>query len=144
MKITLKNFQSRTRIDPALIRKAAAAAIATLGLDKPLSQIHLCFVSDKMIKTLNQRYLAGKTATDVLAFDISRGPKAAIFADIIISVDTAKRNARMFSTSINHELCLYAVHGILHLSGYADLTAAQRKRMDKKAAGILAVSGINP
>ena len=143
MKITVKNFQKKNAIRQPLIRKAASAAIAAQGLDKPSGHINLCFVSNKMIRALNWRYLARENPTDVLAFDIRRNSKEAVFADIVISVDTAKINARMFSTSLSHELCLYAIHGILHLSGYDDKTAAQKKRMDKRAVYILAISGIN-
>ncbi|MDP2906223.1 MAG: rRNA maturation RNase YbeY [Candidatus Omnitrophota bacterium] len=137
MKITVKNFQKQTKVVSVPVKKAVNAALSALGLHSPAGQISIYFVGDKMIKALNSRYLGHNRATDVLAFDVRRAPNDGLLADIVISVDTAKRNARIFSTSLSHELCLYAVHGILHLSGYDDKTAAQRKRMQKKSETIL-------
>lgn len=96
-----------------------------------------CFVSDKQIKELNLLYLGKSEPTDVLAFDESDKEKDRLLADIAISCDTAARNARIYQTSVLYELCLYAVHGILHLSGYDDKTPTQRIRMQNKAEKIL-------
>jgi probable rRNA maturation factor len=72
--------------------------------------------------------------TDVLAFDLSApGAVRVLLADIIISADTAARNAKIFHTTPLYELYLYVVHGVLHLLGYDDKTKAQRKLMHKKA-----------
>lgn len=137
MKITIKNFQKKIVVRPAAIKKAVNAALSAQGLNRSIGSINLCFVGDSLIRKLNSKYLCHDRTTDVLAFDLGRAPKEGILADIVISVDTANRNARKFCVSLSHELCLYAVHGILHLCGYDDKTAAQRKRMNKRADSIL-------
>ena len=55
-----------------------------------------------------------------------------MFADIVISTDTAIRNAKIFKTTQLNELYLYVVHGVLHLLGYDDRTQKQRQIMQKK------------
>jgi len=78
------------------------------------------FTDDNGIRRLNSRFKGRKSATDVLAFDTG---------DIAISVDTAKRNARRFGNTLSGELKLCMVHGILHLCGYDDTSAPERKVM---------------
>lgn len=95
-------------------------------------------MNDKRIRGLNLKYKHRDLPTDVLAFDISETKSAAdLFADIIVSCDTAVRNARIFKTSPRYEVYLYVVHGLLHLIGYDDKNAKQRKVMDEKCVRIL-------
>lgn len=71
--------------------------------------------------------------TDVLAFDFTQPlNKNRIFADIVISTDTACRNAKIFKTTYLYELNLYLIHGVLHLLGYDDRTQSQIQLMHKK------------
>jgi probable rRNA maturation factor len=85
---------------------------------------------------LNLKYLGKNRATDVMAFDISKN-KAKILADIVISGDTAVKNSKEFKTSSLYEAYLYVIHGVLHILGYDDETAQQRKIMEYKAQRIL-------
>jgi len=56
---------------------------------------------------------------------------------VVISVDTAKRNAKLYGTDLKKEITLYTVHGILHLSGFKDTTTLERKEMQRKEEDIL-------
>lgn len=70
---------------------------------------------------MNAEYLKENKPTDVLAFNLSSGEKPGeILGDIIVSVDTAGRNSRIYNTSPGYELMLYSIHGCLHLLGYDD------------------------
>jgi probable rRNA maturation factor len=60
------------------------------------------------------------------------GTKNKINVDIIISTDTAIRNAKIFKTSPSFETENYVVHGLLHTLGYDDLTKKQKALMTKK------------
>jgi len=92
-------------------------------------------LDDENIKRLNKRFLGSDFPTDVLAFPY-KGSKeksgSVLWADIAISTDTAIKNSRYFKTSVNQELCLYIIHGILHILGFDDNTASQRQRMEKE------------
>jgi len=69
-----------------------------------------------------------------LSFDLRERPgrRAGTSADVVVSTDTAAANALIFKTSPAYELNLYVIHGILHLLGYDDRSARQRKKMRQR------------
>ena len=88
---------------------------------------------DKAIRELNLKYAKIDAPTDVLAFNLSFGGKSKdLFADIVVSVDTAIRQAREFKTTPAYELNLYSIHGILHILGYDDHNFKDKKKMRQK------------
>lgn len=93
-------------------------------------------VDDRQIRKLNLRYRGCGAATDVLSFDYSEN-KREISADIVVSTQTALRNARIFKTTPLYEMYLYIIHGLLHILGYDDETAKQKKIMSDKSEQIL-------
>jgi probable rRNA maturation factor len=137
VKITIKNLQSKVHLNSQAIVETVRRVLLSEG-SKKTGEINLLFVSDKRIIKFNRKYLDKNNPTDVIAFDLS-GPlyPGKIFADIVISVDRAVDNAKIFGTSALFELCLYAAHGVLHILGYDDRTLKQRQNMQKKAEYIL-------
>lgn len=132
MEIAIKNFQKKIPINPKKIKKAILDVLSQ-ERHKISGEITICFVNDSKIKALNLKYLHKNKPTDVLAFGMHRCPDSDyILADIIISTDTATRNAGLFKTSPLYELNLYAVHGLLHLLGYSDSNPQQRQLMQTK------------
>jgi len=97
----------------------------------PAAKVNIVFISDAEIKKINKKFHHSDTSTDVLAFDLGDE------LDIVISTDTAVKNAKIFHTSTKYELCLYAIHGLLHFLGYDDKTEKQRSVMHKRAEKIL-------
>ncbi len=87
-------------------------------------------------------YLGKNNPTDVIAFDLSSG-KERILSDIAISTDTAIRNSKIFRTTPLYELCLYVIHGVLHILGYDDRTQKERRIMQEKTNNILSKININ-
>jgi probable rRNA maturation factor len=55
-----------------------------------------------------------------------------LLGDVVISTQRAIAQAGKFHTTIEEEVCLYIVHGILHLLGYDDIAPANRRRMERK------------
>jgi probable rRNA maturation factor len=110
--------------------------LLTTNSSKTLSELTVCFVDDKAIRQLNRKYLGHNSATDVLTFDIST-TAGEITCDIIISTDTAIRNARIFQTTHSYEIKLYIIHGLLHLLGYRDRSPKQRQVMHRKERQVL-------
>jgi len=84
---------------------------------------------------LNYRFLGRPQPTDVLCFDLSEGKT--LNADIVISIEQARQNARLFKTSASWEVRFYLIHGILHLMGFKDKRTRDRIRMQRKAMQIL-------
>jgi len=79
--------------------------------------IELILTTDEEIKKLNKEYRNKDKATDVLSFPLENIP-AMPLGSIVISVDTAKRGAEEFGHSVNNEIKLLFIHGLLHLLGY--------------------------
>ncbi len=103
-------------------------------------QVSFVFVSDAKMKTLNKKFLRHDFATDVLTFDWKEKSSAFdIDGEIIISVQTAKRNALKYDANVHGEILLYMIHGILHLCGFNDKSPAQIKRMRAKEKQLMAL-----
>lgn len=98
--------------------------------ERTSAAISLVLCDDKTIHELNIRYLGHDYPTDVLSFPLSEGEP--LVGEIIISVETAERNAKRFRQTLEQELLRLAIHGTLHLLGYDDTTSQQRKRMRQK------------
>ncbi len=84
-------------------------------------EVSLVFTDDSHIEKLNKQYLGREGATDVISFylDDERTPDGKlILGDIVISVDTAERQAQEQGHSFTEELEMLIVHGMLHLLGY--------------------------
>ncbi len=98
------------------------------------AELSLVLVNDMYIRNLNWKYRRKDSATDVLAFPMrdSRRLSGVILGDVVISVETAAREAKKRKKDLQDELDLYFVHGILHLLGYDDEKPRARKKMKDK------------
>lgn len=139
--VFVHNRQRKIAVDGAALEKfareilPACADAAVRGLTnclRDLEEINVLLFSDKRIAQLHQQFMAIPGPTDVITFQ---------HGEICISVQTARRQAKRARTSLTHELRLYLVHGLLHLVGHDDRTAAGRARMEKLQEKILAGSG---
>lgn len=81
----------------------------------------MLLVDDAQIQELNANWRGIKSPTDVLSFNGDPFPGAAL-GDIVISVETAARQAEVHGHSREEELCLLAIHGGLHLLGFDDVS----------------------
>ncbi len=90
-----------------------------VGIDNIV--VNLLLTADKQIKKYNKKYLGCNTPTDVIAFSMIEDdviPNNNVLGDIIISLETVKRNSEKYNTGFKNELMLVVIHGILHLLGY--------------------------
>ena len=141
MKVIIKNFQKKIPINPRSIRKTVLNTLSLEGIKKS-GGITICFTNDKQMRELNLMYRGQYNPTDVISFDISESNKE-ILADIVISTDTAIRNAKIFKTTHFYELYLYVIHGILHILGYDDKNVIETKKMEKETNRILTALKLN-
>ena len=79
--------------------------------------IELILTTDEEIRKLNKTYRNKDKATDVLSFPLSNMPGMPL-GSIVISADTAKRVADDLGHSVEDEIKLLFIHGLLHLLGY--------------------------
>jgi probable rRNA maturation factor len=86
------------------------------------AELSLLFVSDLQIQALNRRYLRRDKPTNVLAFPMRDGEFPTLhphlLGDLVISVETAKRQSNRFGLDEMEMVILLIVHGVLHLIGY--------------------------
>jgi probable rRNA maturation factor len=115
--------------------------LAGLALDASRGYaLTLTVTDDEEMSRLARRFLGKRTPTDVLAFE-DGGPADAAggvhLGDVVISRDRAEEEARERGVAVEDELRLYALHGLLHILGYRDDTAARRARMFREQRAIL-------
>jgi len=86
------------------------------------AELSLLFVNDRQIQTLNRKYLRRDKPTNVLAFSMREGEFSTLhpylLGDLVISVETAKRQSNRFGLDGAEMVILLMVHGVLHLIGY--------------------------
>jgi probable rRNA maturation factor len=135
MPVVVANLQRRVRVSPARLRAVARRALAALG--RADRELHVTVVDDRRIRTLNARYLGSRRATDVLAFDLAAPGPGRLWGEVIVSAETAARQARRLRVPLAAELDLLVVHGLLHLAGYDDHDPREARRMHRRARRIL-------
>lgn len=103
-----------------------------------LEVINYIFTSDNYLLTINKEYLDHDTFTDVITFNQSTNPKL-LEADIYISIERIKKNAKKFNLPISDELHRVMIHGVLHLLGFTDKEDSEKAVMRKKENHYLAL-----
>ncbi|HAD10821.1 MAG TPA: rRNA maturation RNase YbeY [Saprospirales bacterium] len=96
---------------------------------KAFIEVQYIFCSDEKLREMNVEYLDHDYYTDVITFPYSDD---AVHGDVFISYDRVLDNAQQLQVPFEQELCRVLVHGVLHLSGYADKTEAEEKVMRGK------------
>ena len=119
----------------AEVGRMVRAAARTDG--QPNFEVALRLTTDAEIRALNRDYRGKDKPTDVLAFAQREGPGGglhpAVLGDIVISVDTARRQAKR---GLVVELLHLASHGLCHLLGYDHRDAAEERVMNARAAAL--------
>jgi len=148
MKLQIENSQSKIKIDKRMIRSTVLKIMKIL--DCADKEISLSFVDDEKIKQLNKQYLGKDKATNVLSFSLLEGEygniNPQILGDIIVSVETAQRDALYGKFTIDQEIDFLIIHGILHLLGYnhENTTEKETKKMRQKEKDLFnAINGCN-
>ena len=148
MKLQIENSQSKIKIDRRMIRSTVLNILT--ALDCADKEISLSFVDDEKIKQLNKQYLGKDKATNVLSFSLLEGEygniNPQILGDIIVSVETAQRDALYGKLTIDQEIDFLIIHGILHLLGYnhENTTEKETKIMRQKEKELFnAINGCN-
>ena len=137
MPVLLQNRQRAVAVNCAWLGRTAEAVLAAARVEA--AELSLTLVSDRRMRTLNQRYRKKDRTTDVLAFPLAvpYGPPLCkgrlggveskegdfqkppmLLGDVVISMETAKRQASELGHSLRDEVARLLVHGVLHLLGY--------------------------
>ena len=127
--------------------------------DERGSELSLSLVNDDTIRSLNRSYRGRDAATDVLSFPLEscdpervilspstplrinsveggRAPEPAVperlLGDVVISVETAKRQAAAYDAPLQLELYRLLIHGLLHLKGHDHMAVSERRVMQRE------------
>jgi rRNA maturation RNase YbeY len=123
---------------PGPKKKAAWLSLVIGHEGKSLSCLNVIFCTDAHLSRLNKKYLNHSTLTDILTFQYS-APLEPIEGDLFISIPRVKENARKFNVPFEQELSRVMVHGVLHLLGYSDKSAAEKTKMRLKEDAYLSL-----
>lgn len=132
--ILAQNSQSRPRVSLRSAKRRAKQILEILGCQD--CQLSLVLADDGFVASLNERFRGVQGATDVLSFP--QGPpdfpevKPKLLGDLVISTETALRQAEKVGHSLSEEMDLLITHGLLHLLGY-DHEASRRAAREMKA-----------
>jgi len=146
----------------ARLRKVVTAVL--VDEDVAAAELVIAIVDDAEIHRVNREHLAHDYPTDVISFLYSadqdlaeqgaadqpgrpstarrRGANLCIEGELVVSAETAAREAPRHKQSPASELELYVIHGLLHLAGYDDLTPAEKRIMRRREREITAL--VNP
>ena len=108
------------------------------------AELSVLLTDDRGIHRLNRQYRGKDRPTDVLAFELDgsghAGDRAPCLGDVVISLDTAARQAKAKRLSLLHEVRLLLAHGLLHLLGYDHARPVEKRRMDAMTRRLVAAA----
>jgi rRNA maturation RNase YbeY len=115
---------------PARAARSTALEVLRL-LDRAQAELSLALVGDAEIRKLNARYRGKDYATDVLSFPAGNESSAPVhlLGDVVISLDKTRAQAKERGRSVDEELAILLIHGIIHLLGYDHERSARDARI---------------
>jgi len=134
----------RPRFSTERIRTLATKMLDALGLAD--AELSVLLVDDAIIHVLNHKHRGKDSPTDVLAFPVDEKPvqdTPRVLGDVVISLETALRQARSRKRPLLPEVRFLLAHGLLHLVGYDHGTRIQKRRMDAAARRLVRAAGVS-
>jgi probable rRNA maturation factor len=120
-----------SHLDLLLLKKRACAILKMLEHEH--SELSIALVGDREIRELNREHRSLDRPTDVLSFSLIDGEwagfRGALLGDVVISTETAARQARKRHRSLDEETTRLLIHGVLHLLGHDHEQPEEHKRM---------------
>ena len=154
VKVYIKNNQNAVKI-PVKLRmliRRCCQAVLTYENFQGNAEVSVSFVDNKEIRQLNKIYRDKDKSTDVLSFplgengvyDVNNETGAYLLGDVVISMETAVKQANIYGHSLEREVGFLTVHSMLHLLGYDHETSAlDAAKMHEKEEMILESLGIS-
>jgi probable rRNA maturation factor len=146
-------------IDHQFLKQAICRVLSEEGVKE--ARISVAIVGDSQIHDVNRQFLGHDYPTDVISFRLdtqtadepvldeeyssdSTHSSPTFDGELVVSFETAAREASSHGWSPEAEMLLYVVHGLLHLCGYDDLTDEARPVMRRRERELLAIWGFCP
>ena len=138
MPVHMQSHVRRVTFDHARLDRLARAILSDVGAAS--AELGILLVGDRRMRGFNRQYRGKDRTTDVLAFAMREVPysSAQLLGDVVIAVPTAARQAKQGQRSLDEELTILLVHGILHLCGYDhERSENEARRMHRRERMIL-------
>ncbi len=154
LKVYVKNDQTEVKVPVGirlLIRRCCQAVLTTEGFEHN-AEVSVSFISNKEIRNLNKVYRNKDKETDVLSFPLMTDGKPeeidendfVMLGDVVISLETAVKQAAMYGHSLEREVGFLTVHSMLHLLGYDhEKSPLEERMMREKEEAVLEKLGIS-
>lgn len=154
VKVSIANRQKKTKIPTGarlLMKRCCHAVLAHEGFGRP-AEISISFTDDTGIRELNSSFRGKDAPTDVLSFplgengnyDLNNETGAALLGDIVISMERAMEQAKLYGHSLEREIGFLTVHSMLHLLGYDhEKSSLESEIMREKEEEILTELGLS-
>ena len=131
MALQIINGQKKLKTDLRRFRRSVRLILK--ALDCTDRELNIFLTDDAGIQVLNRDYLGKDKPTNVISFAMTEGDihiagEDAILGDVIISLETARRDAEKGGLSLEQELDFLMIHGILHLIGYDHIGSRSEAR----------------
>lgn len=133
------HYRNATRGSGIDGRALVATAKRLLGaIGEGDAALSLTLVGDAAIRDLNREHRGKDKATDVLSFPadppatIDGDAPERLLGDVVISVDTARRQAADYDAPLQREIERLLIHGLLHVVGHDHEEAGERRRMERE------------
>jgi len=120
--------EKEIKIKKSLLHKIVSSICGELDLN--IYSLEINFVSSETMISINKKYLNHNYSTDIITFDYSN-ERNNLDGEIFISINDASENSKKYHVTLNNEIFRLVTHGILHMTGYDDITLAKRKKMKK-------------
>jgi len=141
--VEVTDRQRRVRVGRAWLAGVVRRAVRLLGA--AAAEVSVILVDDRRIARIHADWMGDPTPTDVITFPLPAGGDPGcdrLRGDLVVSVETASREALRLGWQARHELAYYLVHGLLHLTGHDDRTAAGRRRMRRREREVMGCLGL--
>ena len=155
LKVSIKNNQNAVKIPSGirlLIRRCCHAVLISEGFTEN-AEVSVSFVSNQEIRSLNKAYRNKDSVTDVLSFpltgedgtrEIDAETGNVLLGDVVISIETAVKQANIYGHSLSREIGFLTVHSMLHLLGYDhEKSPLDERIMREKEESVLEKLGIS-
>ena len=130
--VGVRCIRAGSSVAPRTVRRRAEKILHALGMAHSELSILLC--DDDLIRDLNREHRDVDSATDVLSFSMQDendpADPARMLGDVVISIETAVRQASRHGRSVGDEVTTLLVHGVLHRAGYDHRDDEEKGRMN--------------
>jgi probable rRNA maturation factor len=130
-KVLIAGNRKLMKLDRVGLRRDVGKILELLGVGE--RELSLMFVDDAQIRTINRDYLMRDRPTNVISFSLSEGAfgevNPGMLGDVVVSVETAGREAKAAAIPVGDAILNLILHGILHLTGYDHEETGGRARV---------------